>query len=189
MCRYDRAKTGPLADAMRNRGTPSPDQYGMSAGQQHLMTKYNPGTIKFGKTERKAEVGAKGPGPGQYRISSYDKISGKGTRRAAPKFSFGGRNIRSKAKLGSTSTPSTVGPCSYALRGGIGKQLLSTRPTSATWGMGSSSRDQAQTVCSPGYAPKPTADNPGPGRYAIGQSVGKQVLSTTKSAPMFGQGN
>ena len=126
--------------------------------------KYNPGTIKFGKTERKAEVGAKGPGPGQYRISSYDKISGKGTRRAAPKFSFGGRNIRSKAKLGSTSTPSTVGPCSYALRGGIGKQLLSTRPTSAAWGMGSSSRDQAQTVCSPGYAPKPTAAAHTPGR-------------------------
>ena len=66
-----------------------------------------------------------------------------------------------KSKMGATSTPDTVGPCSYKISGGIGKQLVSTRPTSPTWGMGSSSRDQAQTVCSPGYAPTPTTKNPG----------------------------
>ncbi len=160
----------------------------MRAGQQSLKVKNNPGTMVFGSEERKGEAGSKGPGPGAYKRTSYDMISAKGRVRAAPKFSFGGKNIRAKSKMGATSTPDTVGPCSYKISGGIGKQLVSTRPTSPTWGMGSSSRDQAQTVCSPGYAPTPTTKNPGPGRYAIGQSVGKQVLSTTKSSPMYGQG-
>ena len=83
---------------MAQSSTPGPDLYAM-AGQQQLRVKHNSGTMKFGSEERKAEVGPKGPGPGQYKRSNYDVISSKGRVRAAPKFSFGGKNIRGSERI------------------------------------------------------------------------------------------
>jgi len=150
-----------------------------------------PGNTKFGSEERKGPVQFlnKGPGPGQYGAGDYDKLAATTRRRAAPKFSFGGQGIREKGSgMGSGSTTTNVGPNSYHQGTGLGKQTLSVRPTSPTWGLGSASRDQVQKVCSPGYSPTPKDSNPGPGNYKIGSSTGRQVLSTTSSSPMFGQG-
>lgn len=189
MCQYDREKTGPLATSTR-QPTPSPDEYGVQAATQALNVKINGGNTKFGSEERKGPVQFvnKGPGPGQYAPANYDKLASTTTKREAPKFSFGGQNIRAKSNPSRGSTPVTVGPNSYNQASGLGKQTISVRPTSPTWGLGSASRQQVQSVCSPGYSPTPKDNNPGPGNYAIGQSVGRQVLSTTVSSPSFGQG-
>lgn len=188
MCQYNREKTGPLSTSTK-MATPSPDQYGVQSAAQALKVKVQPGNTKFGSEERKGPIQYlnKGPGPGQYANTSYDKVSAGTTRRAAPKFSFGGQGIK-RAEGGSGATPPSVGPNSYNQGSGLGKMTLSSRPSSPTWGLGSASRDQVQKVNSPGYAPVPATNNPGPGNYSIGQSVGRQVLSTTRSSPAYGAG-
>lgn len=145
---------------------------------------------KFGSEERKGPVSSKNtvPGPGQYGAANYDKLAATSSRREAPKFSFGGQNIRAKSNPSRGSTPNNIGPNSYNNPSGIGRQTISIRPSSPTWGLGSASRAQVQTVCSPGYKPTPKSNNPGPGNYPIGQSVGRQVLSTSSSSPSYGQG-
>jgi len=195
MCQYDREKTGPLSTS-KKMATPSPDQYGVQAATQALRVKIQPGQTRFGTEERKGpiDIGKEGksPGPGQYintKKMPWDKISQGNRKRAAPSFSFGGNNI-TRSEAGSSSTPNAVGPNSYNQGTGIGKMTLSSRPTSPTWGLGSASRDQVQKVNSPGYRPVPALNTPGPGAHHSGafQSVGKQVLSTGKSSPTWGQG-
>lgn len=189
MCQYDREKTGPLAASTKN-STPSPDQYGMAAAGQALRVKIQPGNTKFGSEERKGPVQFlnKGPGPGQYNNADYNKVCATNRVRAAPKFSFGGMNVRNKSSMPSGSCPPGVGPNSYSLTGGMGKQTVSIRPTSPTWGLGSASRDQVNKVCSPGFMPTPADQTPGPGNYVLGSTTGRQVLSTAPSSPSFGQG-
>lgn len=189
MCQYNREKTGPLATSTR-LATPSPDQYGIQAANQALKVKVQPGNTKFGSEERKGPIQYlnKGPGPGQYGAGNYDKLASTTRRSEAPKFSFGGNGIREKGNPRTSSTPDSVGPNSYTQGTGIGKQTLSRRPTSPTWGLGSASRNQVQKVCSPGYSPVGVDNNPGPGNYRIGQSVGKQIMSTRSSSPSYGQG-
>jgi len=170
--------------------TPSPDQYGVQAAQQALQVKIHQGNTKFGSEERKGPVQFlnKGPGPGQYGAGDVDKLSATTKRRAAPKFSFGGMNVRNKYASNGSSTPVAVGPNSYNQGTGMGRQYVSIRPTSPTWGLGSASRDQVNKVVSPGFAPTPVDNNPGPGNYKIGTTMSRQVLSTSVSSPSFGQG-
>lgn len=100
-------------------------------------------STRFGSEERKGPTHnlSKNPGPGQYGSTNYDKISngsslsgGKG-RSEAPKFSFGGQNIRQKVPR-TSSTPNNVGPSSYKSNPSIGRQVVSVRPSSPTWGLG-----------------------------------------------------
>ena len=177
-----------------NKG-PGPGQYGECAGSPFpLLVRsrrpdLNPPPVS-GPTE--ALLMALNPclrrfmfAPG---LANMDKVCATTRMREAPKFSFGGQNVRNKAGMSKSSTPASVGPNSYNQGTGIGKQTISIRPTSPTWGLGSVSRAQVQKVCSPGYAPTPADNNPGPGNYALGSTNGPQVLSTSISMPSFGQG-
>lgn len=196
MCQYNREKTGPLSTSSK-MATPSPDQYGVQAASQALKVKIQPGQTRFGTEERKGPINlkqeSKRPGPGQYvdtHNTPWDKISSGNRKRAAPSFSFGGNGIQ-RSEGGAGSTPSAVGPNSYNQGTGIGRMTLSSRPTSPTWGLGSASREQVQKVNAPGYQPTPVLNTPGPGAHhnaGTFQSVGKQVLSTGKSSPTWGQG-
>jgi hypothetical protein len=162
----------------------------VQAAAQALNIKIGPGKTKFGSEERKGSMGAASlnPGPGQYANPNMDKVASTTRLREAPKFSFGGLNVRSKSPLATGSTPDAVGPSSYQQGQSVGPQIISRRPTSPTWGMGSASREQTQRVVSPGYNPIPSTNNPGPGNYTVGQSVGRQFLSTAPSSPSYGQG-
>lgn len=122
-------------------------------------------------------------------MPDYNKITSNKPRRAAPSFSFGGNNIRAKANPKTSSTPQNVGPNSYKQSQSIGKQTISVRPSSPTWGLGKASRSQVQSVCSPGYQPVTRDNYPGPGVYNSSTSIGsRQLLSTNTSSPCFGQG-
>lgn len=191
LCKYDRAATGPLAESLRNAKNPAPNQYSKSA-EQSLTVKVSAGRTKFGTSVREGPEGnvkMKTPAPGTYSTANLDKFSQGNRRSAAPHFSFGGNNVRASAPMyKSGNTPAVVGPASYRVGQGIGKQVASTRPSSPTWGMGTGTRDKSNQIIQPGFSPVSVLKTPGPGRYQHDTATGKQVLSTRATTPLFSQG-
>lgn len=68
--------------------------------------------------------------------------------------------------------PQSPGP-SYMVEGGIGKQVTSTRPSSATYGFGSSTRDRARNAF----------ESPGPGAHMYEEAPGKNLRG--RNAPLY----
>lgn len=184
--------------------SPGPASYGLrpSVGRQEDARKatapsypFSTGDrFKFGR-DRESESprgSTVAPGPGDYTTSSFG-TQASSSARSQPKFGFGsaGRhhvervfvsNEHNKSLFG-THSP---GPCSYNHKGSIGKQDVSRlngmSATQPSWAFGSTKRFQYDHV-------KRAINSPGPGSYALGQSVGVQSLSTRQSAPIAGFGS
>jgi hypothetical protein len=119
------------------------------------------------KNHQAAVSGAIGPGPAAYIPNINSSLE------EAPSYPFG---VKTKILELPSSTPLGVGPGKYALNKAIGKQALSTRSTLPSWSMNKSKRF-------PNSKPDMTVLEP-----KIPGTLGKQVLSRTKSAPCFGFG-
>ena len=73
----------------------------------------------------------------------------------------------------------------------MGKQSSSLKKTSARCNFGTADRSKSEVTVQPGYAGKSkgVADNPGPGSYEHGSSVGRQPNAKKQSSYRFSFGN
>lgn len=203
LCKIDRDKTGLRAEALRKAEDPGPDNY---SGVTEKLREVKPRapTFKFGSSERthsskmymhradttgdvsdpnRAAAGRGVPGPGAYGAMENSLAA---IKKAAPKFSFG-----LKVELSETSLTSTknIGPGKYQSPSSIGRQLISNRPTSPGFSMGSCSREKMGSVLQPGFSPTIQRPGPGPSKYESPSGVGKQPESKHRSANMYSFGS
>ncbi|KAI8467382.1 MAG: flagellar associated protein [Monoraphidium minutum] len=111
------------------------------------------------------------------RCSSPRAVFGTCSRDAAAKV------FQDRALMRAFQGRDAPAPNTYTLPGAVGRQLVSTRPSSPSFGMGSGLRPQDMR--------QPSHGMPGPGRYqAAASALGRQLLSTRPSqpAPGFGSG-
>ncbi|KAJ1458072.1 hypothetical protein M885DRAFT_437133 [Pelagophyceae sp. CCMP2097] len=204
LCKVNRDLTGIRADALRRASDPGPQNYSTEAGKQELDARKRAPTVKFGSAQRSdfqrrrtdthargdarrrereassTPAGAAGsvPGPGAYGNVSVPLAK---TRRGSPQYTFGqkvGQNGPPSAK--NRATMPTIGPGAYRSASSIGPQLVSTRPSSPNFMMGSSSRAQMNTILQPGFLPDGTAKSPGPSKYDSVSGVGTQLQSKNR---------
>jgi len=176
--------------------SPGPASYalGASVGNQADGRKASAPTWVFGTGDRfkyESRAATAAPGPGSYGQSGSFGTQTSSSIRSQPKFGFGsaGRQHVEKVFVSEEHNKSlfgtqSPGPCSYNIKGSLGKQEIS-RPnvgsTQPSWVFGSTKRFQYDHV-------KRAAASPGPGQYTSTGSVGQQAMSTRQSAPLFGFG-
>lgn len=158
-------------------------------GRKISAPKWVFGTGERFKYESRAATAA--PGPGAYSASGSfgNQASSSMRTQPAPGFGSAGRQHVAKVFVSEDHNKSlfgtqSPGPCSYNLKGSLGKQETSRLATGATqpsWVFGSTKRFQYDHV-------KRAAASPGPGQYTSNSSVGTQPQSTRSSAPIFGFG-
>lgn len=68
----------------------------------------------------------------------------------------------------------------------MGTQVLSKRPTTPGFSMGTCERDKVAEVLSPGFSPKAKSQTyPSPLSYDLHSGIGRQLVSTKASASSF----
>lgn len=135
---------------------------------------------------------AQAPGPGQYALAGSFGMQATSSIRTQPAAGFGSAERSHLEKvfmseehnksLRGTQSP---GPCSYNIKGSLGKQdssRLGIGASQPTWVFGSTKRFQYDHV-------KRAAATPGPGTYVSDSSTGRQASSTRHTAPLFGFGS
>ena len=145
---------------------------------------------RFKQDSRSASAAA--PGPGTYALAGSFGSQASSSIRTQPAPGFGSAERSHVAKifvseehnksLFGTQSP---GPCSYDIKGCLGKQdasRLGVGASQPTWVFGSTKRFQYDHV-------KRAAATPGPGTYVVSSSTGRQASSTRHSAPIFGFGS
>ena len=176
--------------------SPGPASYMLraSVGNQADGRKATAPTWVFGTGERfkyESRAATAAPGPGAYAANGSFGAQANSSMRTQPAPGFGSAGRQHVAKvfvsedhnksLFGTQSP---GPCSYNLKGSLGKQETSRLGTGASqpsWVFGSTKRFQYDHV-------KRAAASPGPGQYTANSSVGQQAMSTRNTAPIFGFG-
>ena len=176
-------------------GSPGPATYGPrgSIGRQEDGRKASAPSYGFSHTQRFAvskDTDAANMPIGGFSSSSFGTQTSSSVA-SQPKFGFGSahRNQMERVYISEEHNKSmfgkhSPGPCSYTLKGAMGKQdasrLNGSSATQPAWAFGSTKRFQYDHV-------KRAMNSPGPGSYAMTASVGKQ--STRESAPIFGFGS
>jgi hypothetical protein len=176
-------------------GSPGPATYGLraSVGRQEDARKASAPSYGFSTNERftvSKDTDAANAPLGGFSASSFGNQASSSTA-SQPKFGFGSahRNQMERVFISEEHNKSmfgkhSPGPCSYTLKGAMGKQdasrLNGNAATQPAWAFGSTKRFQYDHV-------KRAMNSPGPGSYAMTASVGKQ--STRESAPIFGFGS
>jgi hypothetical protein len=196
LCKIDRDKTGLRARALQTADDPGPNAYSVTAAKQKLDVKQRAPTFKFGSSQRadgskiymhradttgdvtdpnRAAAGRGVPGPGAYGTMgpSMEK-----TKKSAPRFSFG---LKPAIQETTSATTINIGPGTYLSPSSIGKQVISMRPTSPGFSMGTCDREKMGEVLQPGFSPNVKNPSPGPSKYESPSGVGKQL----QPAPEF----
>ena len=196
LCKIDRDKTGLRARALQTADDPGPNAYSVTAAKQKLDEKQRAPTFKFGSSQRsdgskiymhradttgdvtdpnRAAAGRGVPGPGAYGTMgpSMEK-----TKKSAPRFSFG---LKPTIQETTSATTINIGPGTYLSPSSIGKQVISMRPTSPGFSMGTCDREKMGEVLQPGFSPNVKNPSPGPSKYESPSGVGKQLQSMPES--------
>ena len=74
-----------------------------------------------------------------------------------------------------SATTINIGPGTYLSPSSIGKQVISMRPTSPGFSMGTCDREKMGEVLQPGFSPNVKNPSPGPSKYESPSGVGKQL--------------
>lgn len=203
LCKIDRDKTGLRARALQTADDPGPNAYSVTAAKQKLDVKQRAPTFKFGSSQRadgskiymhradttgdvtdpnRAAAGRGVPGPGAYGTMgpSMEK-----TKKSAPRFSFG---LKPAIQETTSATTINIGPGTYLSPSSIGKQVISMRPTSPGFSMGTCDREKMGEVLQPGFSPNVKNPSPGPSKYESPSGVGKQLQSKHRSANSYSFG-
>ena len=122
------------------------------------------------------------PGPGEYEVrESVGQVHASSTSHTAPQYGWG-TGGRHQAAIGSRPVSQACGEF-YELSESIGPQPVSTKKNVSAFAFGTSKRfDSGNRTANP------SAANPGPGAYKLGNSTGVQVSSDFKSNPIVGFG-
>eukprot|EP01138_Halocafeteria_seosinensis_P000884 gb/GECG01000907.1/.p1 GENE.gb/GECG01000907.1/~~gb/GECG01000907.1/.p1 ORF type:complete len:404 (+),score=24.25 gb/GECG01000907.1/:1-1212(+) len=139
-----------------------------SIGKQALSSRRTSPHSKFGTSTRDERRIEHSPAPGDhdYREKPGKSLFGKNP----PSWGIG------TSKRGANDPrPQSPGP-SYMVEGGIGKQVTSTRPSSANYRFGTSSRDSSRK----------TWETPGPGAHMYEEAPGKNLRGHNAPNYRFG---
>lgn len=146
-------------------------------GRQISSTKKSAGQVSFGSARRDIKYGAnKTPAADKYtQLGSFGKQP-TDKQRTAPAFGFGTDLQRPKpVPLGQRSSP---GPGAYSMVSSVGRQVISSKPSSKIAKFGSSSRDDLYMK----------SETPAPNANSLPSAMGKQPLSTRRSPATCGFG-
>lgn len=150
---------------------PSAPMFSFGTGDRHGRAK-----LFFSGDLNKEQTGKWSPGPAANSIEN--------DRPSSPEFSFGGKNL-TRNEL--PKACSSVGPAAFGSQNSIGEQLCSTNRSSPTYRIGTSRRDHADRLYTPGVI---TAQRGTPGpQYELPSSIGQQADSNRCSSPTFGFGS
>lgn len=204
LCLPGRFGTAPRRTIAAANKNPGPGTYKSTnaCGKQVISTKPTLGRTAFGRCTRdiqekiyiapefeKDSMGFDSPGPTAYKqpgsmgkMLTSDKPSNPQWRQGTEE-RFKNLTLMESAKLPGAGQYKTVPAC--------GKQIISTKPTRARVGFGSSSRDHRAKVYMSREAEASTGgkDSPGPGTSKPINAHGKQVLGTKKTNPSYSWGS
>ena len=144
--------------------------------------------IYIGEEFGKGYMGIDSPGPTAYKQEGSMGKMLTSDKPSNPQWKQGTESRFKNLKM--EEAAKLPGAGQYGYTQACGKQVVSTKPTKAKVGFGSSTRDHRAKVYINKESESSTCglDSPGPGTAKPVNSYGKQVLGTKKSNPSFSWG-